>query len=268
MSKKQKKKRLQPQNTRVSVVRAVGIAVFFLPCVLYFACTMFLFPVPANSFLILGLFAALLLGIPCMLLVGILEPEAFGVEKSAVRALLLLGLPCVAVLTCACLFLYLPALQGSDLEGVMSDLLLNTGILILLLLFYALFRQSAKECLRANGWSKSSIRKSLQENRGRLLFRPFRKELGILYCLNFCSLIGFAAILVLTMPALFWNSVKIIVRWFQAILMLLLAVMVFVSGYGSDFRLLASRNKKGGASAYLIFCVFLCYLAVRLLRAT
>lgn len=265
MSKKRKKKCLQPKNARVNLVRAVGIAVFFLPCALYFACTMFLFPVPANSFLIIGLFAAFLLGIPCMLFVGILEPGAFGVEKTAVCVLLLLSLPCIVVLVCACLFLYLPTLQSSNLEGAMSDLLFNAGVFILCLLFYGLFRQSAKECLRLKGHSKSFIRKSLHDSRAKLLFRPFRQELGILYRLNFFSVIGFAIMLLLTLSAMFWNASVRILKCFQAMLMILLAVMVFLSGYDSDFRLLSSRRKEGGASAYLILCIFLCYLAVRLL---
>lgn len=265
MPKNSKKKRRAPQSPRVTAVRTVGIAAFFLPCALYFICTMVIFPVPANVFTILGLLAALLLGIPCMLLVGSVEPEAFGAGKAAAaRVSLLLGLPPAAILVCACMFLYLPALHNADFEEAMSVLLLNIGILLLTLLIYVLFRQSAKACLRAKGLSKSSIRKILQESRRKMLFQPFRKELGVLYILNFCLLILFAIILFLMLPAMLWGLAEMILTWLQAISMILLAVMLLISGVYSKFQLLSERNKSG-LGAYLILCAFLCYLAGKLI---
>lgn len=266
MSKKHKRKLREPESLKMTVVRAVGFSTAFLPCTLYFICTVVIFPASSNPFFLVGFFAALLLGIPCMLLVGSAEKEAFGIETSdALQIFPLLCLPFVMILLCVCLFLYLPALQNADVQEKVSALLLNTGILLFELLLYILFRQSAKACLRTKGFSKTSIRKMLKERPYKILFEPFRKELGLLYVLNFVMLILFATEILLLLPAVFWQIAAAILVSLHAISMFTLAVTLFVSGYYSNFELLSYSKKHNGLISYLVLAAFLCYLAVKLL---
>lgn len=266
MSQKRKKRR-ENGGQRDAVVLALDIASFFLPMVLYLLCTLVIFPAPSGPFLIVGLFAAILMGIGCILLTDSLLSKRFDAagKRKLARASCLLSLPCAAILGGACLFLYLPALRNAKWEEAMSALAVNVGVLLLNLLFYSIFRQCAKECLRTRGHSKTLIRKTLRENRGRLLLRPFREELGILYGLNFCLLITLAAILLLLLPTLFWPTARRLVRYVPAFSMILNAVGLLLAGYRSDFRLFAIGKKKSGSVECLLLAAVMCYFAVKLL---
>lgn len=266
MSQK-RKKRQKTRGRRDAAVLALDIASLFLPTALYLLCTLAIFPAPSSAFLIVGLFAAISMGVGCIWLTDSLLSKRFNAAQKRKLAgkSLLLSLPSAAILAFSCFSLYLPALRSDKLEEAMSAFLINLAVLLLILIFYGAFRQSVKECLHTKGHSKTLIRKTLRENRGRLLFWPFRRELGALYGLNFCLLLTVATVLLLLPATLFWPPVRSVIGYFEALSMLLHAAAILPAGYQSDFRLFAIGKKKGSLIECLLLAAFSCYCAVRLL---
>ncbi len=198
MSKgKIKKKRKQGgQYSYEKAKKAVFIKIisFMLPLFAYIAFTCIIYPSPNSSYIVLGIFGAIILGVGLISLCGLKDNMYFG----HIVTVSILSVGCLLI-GASVLIMYVPSVYAKIDEQYSGFYFLVWISLFLSAVWYMLFRMAIGRKLRSDGFSKTKINELTKGGINFWWYEEVNKEqsLGLLYQLNKIFTILFALVLVL-----------------------------------------------------------------------